>query len=118
MIAALAIAAAMLNPQVTPDTLGLTICRPGYTKVIRPPNSYITMIKTRLLPAGADREAYVVDHSIALEIGGAPRWPNLRVQTIAEAKRKDVLEHALHRAVCSGAISLPAAQAEMARRWP
>lgn len=26
-----------INPKVTPDTLGTTVCRSGYTKSIRPP---------------------------------------------------------------------------------
>lgn len=118
MIAALAIAASLLNPAVRQETLASTICRPGYTRTIRPPSAYIARIKRQLLAGRQDPRGYVVDHEEPLELGGAPRWPNLRLQTKAEAREKDVLENALHRAVCRGTVPLAVAQAEILRRWP
>lgn len=118
MLAALAIAAAMLNPHVTQANVQTTICRTGYTATVRPPTSYTRRWERQHLKPGQSATLYVVDHSIPLELGGAPRAANLRLQTRPEAKRKDVLENRLHRAVCKGTVSLPVAQAEMLRRWP
>lgn len=112
---ALAIAAGLiLNPQVTPATIHQTICRPGWTKTIRPPTAYTTRIKRRLVPRGERLSAYELDHATPLSLGGAPRDPrNLVLQPWEEARRKDVLERRLNRAVCSGRIPLYDAQLRM-----
>lgn len=110
MIVALAIAAAMLNPSVTPATAGRTICRPGWTRSIRPPTSVTSRWERAHLAPWQDGRDYVVDHVVPLELGGRPYAPNLQLQTKAEAKAKDRLENALHRAVCSGRVRLQDAQ--------
>jgi hypothetical protein len=109
MLAALAVAAAMLNPAVTPQTQGSTICRPGFTKAVRPPQGYIRAWKRT---HGA-RKGDVADHIVPLELGGRAYAPNLQLQSKADAKRKDRLENALHRAVCAGRVRLEDAQARM-----
>jgi hypothetical protein len=117
MIAALALAASLLNPAVHPDTIAQTICRPGYTKTVRPSTSYVRIWKRLNLKAGVDPRSVVVDHIVPLELGGNPLAPNLQLQKKAEAHRKDLAENRQHRAVCSGRVFLRDAQAQMAG-WP
>lgn len=116
---ALATAPAPLNPDVTPATQAATICTPGWTDSVRPRSSYVAALERAMLPAGADPRAFVMDHVMPLALGGHPSDPgNLRPQPVAEARAKDVLERALGRAVCSGRLSLPEAQARMRAAWP
>lgn len=111
---ALALAAALaLNPAVTPDTLASTICRPGWAKAQRPSSAWVAKA------AGPHVAGETVDHVLAISLGGAPRdRANLRRQTVALAKLKDADEARLHRAVCSGRMTLAAAQAALAALWP
>jgi hypothetical protein len=118
MIAALAVAAALIDSRVTPATQAQTICRPGWAQSVRPSTSYIRLWKRLNVPAGADPKAYVVDHSVPLELGGAPLAPNLRLQLKADARRKDWDENALHRQICNGSISLRQAQERIVGDWP
>lgn len=77
------------NPAVTPGTLHSTICVVGYTKRIRPNESYTEALKFRQLDGGynlrGDTRAsdYEEDHLIPLEVGGsasaaANLWPEPR----------------------------------------
>lgn len=69
---------------------------------------------------GAERcpgKEWEVDHLISRELGGADTAANLFPQPIAQARLKDRLENRLHREVCSGAISLEAAQMEIRTNW-
>lgn len=118
MIPALAIAASLLNPAVSDRTLDQTVCRPGWTKTIRPSTAYIRNWERRHLPPGQDPRLFIVDHRVSLGIGGNPYAPNLKLQTVAEAARKDVLERRLNRLLCGGRISLERAQEIMLERWP
>ena len=75
-----------LNPAVSQATIHSTICVPGYTRIIRPPEKYTYALKVQQLHTGyavngdtATRD-YEEDHLIALEIGGNPTsvknlWP-------------------------------------------
>lgn len=56
------------------------------------------------------------DHLIPRSLGGADRVENLWPEVWADARKKDVREAYLSRAVCAGTISLRAAQDEM-RHW-
>lgn len=112
MILALTLSAALLNPEVRQDTIAATICRPGYAASVRPPAGYARAIKRSLLH-GRNPRAFTLDHRVPLSLGGAPRWPNLQLQTVAEAKRKDRLEAALHASVCRHTVSLRDAQLRM-----
>lgn len=58
----------------------------------------------------AQRGRYEFDHLIPRELGGADTVENLWPQPWAEARLKDRQENRLHRAVCSGRISLAEAQ--------
>jgi hypothetical protein len=113
-----------VNPSVTQDNFENTICVPGYTKTVRPPVSYTTPLKIRLMQSYGftnSRSNYELDHLIPLGIGGNPTdvrnlWPepgygqyNFHI--------KDRFEDHLHNAVCSGSISLSDAQKEIATDW-
>ena len=114
-----------LNPDVTQANIGSTICVPGWSASVRPSSSYTGAIKRRLLKqAGlpmSSASKYELDHVVPLSIGGAPRdLKNLRLQLWKGpdgAKAKDVLEVAMHRAVCKRRVTLEAAQSCMAGDW-
>ena len=128
------------NPAITQATIAATICSPNWsTKTIRPPASYTTTLKRQQLGAAryVDKTPshYEEDHLISLELGGNPRdpknlWPEMW-GTLAQpltsrgpfppelvgAKAKDAVENALHREVCTGTLTLQAAQAIIATDW-
>jgi hypothetical protein len=121
-----AVPSALLNLDVTPVTQGQTICRPGYTKTVRPSTSFTNGIKKRLLhEQGMDFDAekgrYELDHIVALALGGHPR--NLHNLTLQPwegpdgAKRKDRLEVKLQCLVCSGDVPLHEAQDAIWSDW-
>lgn len=61
-----------------------------------------------------------VDHLVSLELGGSNDAANLWPQPYSPApgaREKDVLEDFLHRAVCSGDMTLEAAQQGIAKDW-
>jgi len=60
---------------------------------------------------------FEVDHLISRELGGADDVRNLWPQPLDEARKKDWLENAAHKAVCSGAITLGHAQAAIRNDW-
>jgi hypothetical protein len=113
-----------VNPQVTQDNIQETICKPGWTKTIRPPVSYTNKLKAQLM---AEKHLpgklgdYELDHDISLEIGGAPLDPNnLWMQPYAGkwgARTKDRIETLLKRLVCNGTIPLAEAQREISTDW-
>ncbi len=117
------------NPKVTQDTLGSTICKPGYTKSIRPGQAITGPEKK----ANAESYGYTgslgdaeYDHLISLELGGDPNDPrNLWIEPPSPGHNpsdgvnnpKDKLENQLNAAVCAGTMSLPAAQDAIASDW-
>lgn len=116
------------NPAVTQETLGETICRPGgYTKSIRPPESYTYKIKVKSIREYGYQDTrlshYELDHLISLELGGSPDspknlWPEPHeVQGGWGSYAKDKLENKLHDMVCHGQIPLVQAQHEEATDW-
>jgi hypothetical protein len=58
-----------------------------------------------------------LDHLVSRELGGSDDWTNLWPQPIGEARHKDRLETALHKAVCAGAITLGHAQEVIRSDW-
>ncbi len=109
------------NPAVTQANISTTICRPGYTKTIRPPASYTNALKRRQMRErnlpGRPSD-YEEDHYVPLEVGGHPRDPkNLWPQPWSQAKLKDKLENALNRAVCGGRLTLTQAQNCLLPDW-
>jgi hypothetical protein len=120
-----------LNPDVTPATIGRTICVKGWTATVRPPVSYTNRLKVEQIAAygyaDTNPKDYEEDHLVPLEIGGAPRdpanlWPEPRAPATVNGKTvdaaaKDVMENWLHRLVCDGTLALADAQAQMRRGW-
>jgi hypothetical protein len=110
------------NPDVTTSTLRTTICKAGWAATVRPPVSWSSRAKRASMTAyglTGPASAYEFDHLIPLSLGGAPRslanlWPELG----PTPNRKDAVEAAARRAVCSGAMRLVTAQNAMAKDWP
>ncbi|MQY40284.1 hypothetical protein SRB17_83170 [Streptomyces sp. RB17] len=119
-----------VSPAVTQANLTSTICRKGgYTKNIRPPES-VTRKEKELNAASygytgslGDAE---YDHLISLQLGGDPNDArNLWVEPADPGHKpgagvnnlKDPVETKLHTAVCSGKVTLAAAQQAIVTDW-
>jgi hypothetical protein len=104
----------VLNPAVTEVTLRSTICRPGWTRTVRPPVAYTNALKAKQLAAYHLRgppSAYQEDHLISLELGGNPTDPrNLWPEPYPRAAVVDRLENELNHRVCAGTLTLAEAQ--------
>ena len=61
--------------------------------------------------------SYEVDHLIPLELGGSNELANLWPESAPGFHDKDQVEDELHRRVCSGRMTLEAAQREIASNW-
>jgi len=113
------------NPAISQANLQETICGPEWTtKSVRPPASYTSRLKREQMRdwglPGTTAD-YEEDHLISLELGGHPTdprnlWPEA-YEPSPGAREKDVVENYLHRQVCSGAITLDAAQNAIATDW-
>lgn len=117
-----------INPAVTQQNLGETICRAGgYTRSIRPQEEYTERLKREQIReyGYTDKRLghYEEDHLISLEVGGSPDspqnlWPEPHdVQGGWGSYAKDRLENKLHDMICHGEISLAQAQHEEATDW-
>src|ERR1035437_246121 len=120
-----------LNTAVTQASIGSTICKAGWTATIRPPTSYTNKLKTTQIVqygyADALPASYEEDHLISLELGGNPTdaknlWPEPYTITLADGRKvgahvKDAFETKLKTKVCSGAMTLAQAQAEVGDHW-
>ena len=106
----------VLNPDVTQATISTTICVHGWTRTIRPPTSYTNALKERQMReygVGGSPSDYQEDHLISLELGGHPTDPrNLWPEPYPRASAVDSIENSLNAKVCSGDLSLEAAQLE------
>jgi len=112
----------VLNPDVSQETIQTTICVKGFTKTIRPPTSYTTLLKKKqIIEYGyqdINLQHYEEDHLISLELGGSPKNPkNLWPEPHASINEKDGVENYLHAEVCLGHMSLNAAQQAIANHW-
>lgn len=111
----------VLNPDVTQRTIDATICRPGWTKSIRPPVSWTAPRKLaamRAYGAHGSPSGYEYDHLVSLELGGAPAdTRNLWPEPHATSFVKDAVENRLRRAVCAGTMSLRHAQHVIRTDW-
>lgn len=114
------------NPDVTQATISQNICNLNWsTKSIRPPVSYTTPLKIKQIAlykyADTSTASYEEDHLISLELGGSPTDPkNLWPEPYAGkygAHQKDLVENYLHKEVCSGAMTLGAAQTAISSDW-
>ncbi len=116
-----------LNPEVTQATIGSTICVPGWTRTVRPPEQYTSALKRRQIReygyADQRMSDFEEDHLVPLVLGGAPYdprnlWPEPRSTADGwTARVKDDLEAALGREVCSGRVPLAEAQQAIAADW-
>ncbi len=110
-----------IDPAVTQADLSTTICRSGYSESVRPPESITEVEKRASLRSYGDPgspHAYEYDHLVSLELGGARNDArNLWPEPGGSPNLKDALENRLHARVCTGAMSLAAAQLAVARDW-
>ncbi len=110
-----------VNPAVTQANIASTICRPGYSESVRPPESYTETLKRREMASYNDHQPiwdYELDHLVSLELGGAPSDPrNLWPELGASPNPKDRVEDAAHAAVCDHRLALVTAQQEIATNW-
>jgi hypothetical protein len=120
-----AITPGAINPDVTQDNIGSTVCVKGWTKTVRPPASYTNKLKKKQIRQYGyqDRNPkdYEEDHLIPLSVGGNPTdpknlWPEPR-KSEWNAKKKDQMEFALYKAVCRHDISLDEARQAFATDW-
>jgi hypothetical protein len=104
----------VLNPDVTQETIGTTICVQGWTRSVRPPTEYTNALKLRQMRAYGESgppSAFQEDHLISLELGGHPTDPrNLWPEPYPRASHVDTIENELNAQVCSGALTLAQAQ--------
>jgi len=111
----------VLNLDVTQETIHSTICVPGWAETVQPPVSYTTALKLQQMREFGETGSplnYKEDHLVSLSLGGAPSDANnLFPQPAAKATEKEELEDHLHQAVCSGQMTLTAAQATMQHDW-
>jgi hypothetical protein len=111
------------NPAVTQATIANTICRTGWTRTVRPPESVTGPEKRASLAAYGDQGAlsgYEYDHLVPLEVGGAPNdprnlWPE--PQAGPPPNIKDKLENRAKALVCRGQVPLAEAQRAIATDW-
>jgi hypothetical protein len=99
---------------VTQANIRATICKPGWTRTIRPPVAYTNALKVRQMRQYRERgspSAYQEDHLISLELGGDPTDPrNLWPEPYPRASAMDQIENELNQEVCSGKLALLEAQ--------
>lgn len=115
-----------VNPAVTQANIATTICKRGWTATVRPPQANTGPVKRAAMkaygiPASASGTTEL-DHKIPLETGGSDDSSNLwpEVSDIPNAgfrNRKDIVEGDLRAGICSGKISLSAAQIAIATDW-
>lgn len=105
------------DSSIAQDNIGATICRPGYSRSVRPPYAVTAPLKRRMMDAqhpGEPISAYERDHLIPISLGGAPLdardlWLEPR-QGLANAGDRNVLAYVLWRLVCTGQVPLKVAR--------
>ena len=116
-----------INPAVTQETIGETICVRGWTRTVRPPQEFTCQLKRRQMRTygylGRRLGDFELDHLVPLDLGGSPDdarnlWPEPWIEANGwGADRKDELEAALSRLVCAGRLGLAEAQAAITTDW-
>ncbi|KXU83516.1 hypothetical protein CI15_31060 [Paraburkholderia monticola] len=115
----------MLDERVTQQSIGETICRPGYAETVAPPFDELMAHKDRMLAArGLDARqgaAFALDRRVPIVLGGSPAAPaNLDLLPWAGPqgeRRKARAAVMLKRCVCEGKLSLAQAQAAIIGNW-
>lgn len=114
-----------INPDVTQENIKENICKPGWTKTIRPTVGYTNKLKLDQIKAYGYKDKnpsdYEEDHLISLQLGGHPSdprnlWPE-PYNAQCNARIKDVLETRLKKNVCAGKMTLADAQKAIATNW-
>jgi hypothetical protein len=97
------------------------VCTPGYSKNVRNvPESEKNAVYTEYGITQHSTGEYEVDHLISLELGGSNDIANLWPEAADPRPgfhEKDKVENYLHEQMCSGAMTMQQAQAEIARDW-
>ena len=116
-----------INPAVTQQNIADTICIQGWTRRIRPPESFTEPLKRQQIDAYGYRNQhlgkYEEDHLIPLELGGAASdphnlWPEPHYAPGGWGSyAKDRLEYKLNQLVCGGTLRLDEAQKAIATDW-
>ena len=114
------------NPVLTPGVVLTTdaaeVCVSGYSSTVRnvPVSEKQHVYAEYAVQYPEPRGSYEVDHFISLELGGSNDIKNLWPEP-AEPRpgfhEKDQVENYLHGEVCSGRMTLPEAQKEIATDW-
>jgi hypothetical protein len=110
-----------IDPHVTQADIRSTICKKGWTKTVRPPESQTETFKFHVAyphygTPRADKSE--LDHLVPLELGGSNDATNLWPEVgRPSGNPKDKVEDALNAAVCQGRASLIAAQDAIAADW-
>jgi hypothetical protein len=115
----------LLDSRVTQQSVGETICRPGYADSVAPPLNDAMARKDRLLAQrGIDADAgasYALDRRVPIVLGGSPdaaaNYDLLPWAGHGGERRKVLLTVRLKRCVCAGQMSLAEAQADIAGDW-
>lgn len=108
------------DPAVTQANIHSTICRSGYTKTVRPPESQTERLKYDVAyPAYGtpQSERTELDHEVPLELGGSNDATNLWPEYPPSPNPKDAVEDTLNHAVADGMVTLAAAQDAIAANW-
>lgn len=120
-----------INPAVSQSTIARTICVPGWSERVRPPESVTEPQKRLELAAygyydGHRLGRYELDHLIPISLGGATDslrnlWPEPDYTRVApgsyDRNPKDRLEDRLHALVCARRISLASARRLIGTDW-
>lgn len=115
----------LLDSRVTQQSVGATICRPGYADAVAPSLDESMALKDRLLAQrgiDADEGAdYALDRRVPIVLGGSPdavaNYDLLLWGGHDGERRKALLTVHLKRCVCAGQMSLADAQAEILGDW-
>lgn len=122
-----------LNPDVTQATIHSTICVPGWAAKVRPSATFTNRIKRQAMAnygITGPLSAVEGDHLEPIEDGGFPGdehnpddprnlaqiWPESWTGT-PNAHTKDVDENMVHRAICSGKMTLKQGQDFILAKW-
>jgi len=118
-----------LNPRVKQSTIRTTICKSGYTTLIRPPASITSKEKVLDARSYGYRGSLTqteYDHLVPLELGGDPNdRRNLWVEPPSPGhllsqtyhNPKDTIENKAHYLVCAGIVPLVSMQRAIAYNW-
>lgn len=113
-----------VDPAVTEENIGSTICKSGYTATVRAPVSDTDKVKAMSLSQYGQTKnpSTELDHLISLQLGGTNSVSNLwpepnRAGAPGTTNPKDAVETQLNKAVCSHKVTLAAAQKAIATNW-